>query len=110
MMNLLLWAMLGSTVCWFASYIIGGQRERTLMANVVIGIIGAISGEFVMLMTNAISGAGLSTFNVYSFIAAIIGMFILLLILQYSCINNGINPRLRQYRLKYAYRKAHKNY
>jgi uncharacterized membrane protein YeaQ/YmgE (transglycosylase-associated protein family) len=80
-MNLLLWALLGAVAGWIASFVIGG---RGWLTNTIIGVIGAISGGFVM---NAFGKTGITGFNVYSLIIAIIGAIVLLLILprRYGC-------------------------
>ena len=80
-MTLLLWALLGAVAGFIASFIIQGRGWFT---NTIIGVIGAILGGFVM---NALGKTGITGFNVYSIIIAVIGAVILLLILprRYAC-------------------------
>lgn len=46
-----------------------------LFLNIVIGIVGAFIGGFIM---NLIGGSGVTGFNLYSFVVAIIGSIVLL--------------------------------
>jgi uncharacterized membrane protein YeaQ/YmgE (transglycosylase-associated protein family) len=74
-MSLFLWALLGAAAGWIASFITGG---RGWMANTIIGVLGAILGGAVM---NDIGITGITGFNIYSLIIAVIGAIVLLLVL-----------------------------
>jgi len=74
-MSLLLWVLLGAVAGWIASFIIEG---RGWMSNTIIGIIGAILGGFAM---NIFGKTGITGFNIYSLIIAVIGAIVLLIIL-----------------------------
>ena len=75
-MNLLLWALLGAVAGWIASFVMAGRRGW--IANTIIGMIGAILGGFVM---NFFGKTGITGFNIYSLIIAVIGAIALLALL-----------------------------
>jgi uncharacterized membrane protein YeaQ/YmgE (transglycosylase-associated protein family) len=55
----------------------GRNASMGLLANIVVGILGAIIGGFVM---NAIGASPATGFNIYSLLVAILGAVILLFI------------------------------
>jgi len=75
--NLIFWIVLGALAGWIASMITGRDAQMGAGANIVVGIIGALLGGFIM---NALGGAGVSGFNLYSILVAIGGAVVLLLI------------------------------
>jgi len=77
--NLVFWIVLGALAGWIASMITGRDAQMGAGANIVVGIIGALLGGFIM---NALGGAGVSGFNLYSVLVAIGGAIVLLLIVS----------------------------
>ena len=78
-MGLLLWIIFGALVGWIASIIMGTNKEQGGLANIGIGIVGAIIGGFVarLLGYNGVTG-----FNMLSFIIALVGSIILITIVR----------------------------
>lgn len=78
-MGLLLWIIFGALVGWIASIIMGTNKEQGGLANIGIGIVGAIIGGFVarLLGYNGVAG-----FNVLSFIIALVGSILLIMIVR----------------------------
>jgi uncharacterized membrane protein YeaQ/YmgE (transglycosylase-associated protein family) len=74
-MNLLIWLVFGALVGWSASMIMGTDERQGSIGNIVVGIIGAFLGGFVM---NLIGQPGVSGFNFYSTFVAILGAVVLL--------------------------------
>ncbi len=74
-MSFLIWIVFGALVGWIASMIMGTNAQQGALANIVVGILGAFIGGFVM---NAFGQSGVSGFNIYSTIVAILGAVILL--------------------------------
>jgi uncharacterized membrane protein YeaQ/YmgE (transglycosylase-associated protein family) len=72
-MGLIAFIVLGAIAGWIASLIMG-TREGLLL-DIIIGIVGAFIGG---LLFNAFGNVGVTGFNVYSLIVAIIGAIILL--------------------------------
>ena len=76
-MGILLWIILGAVVGWIASMIVG-TREG-LILDIVVGIVGAVIGGWVM---GFFGYNGVSGFNLYSFVVALLGAVILLAIVK----------------------------
>src|SRR5919108_3879949 len=68
--NLLIWILLGALAGWIASIIMGRNAQMGALANIVVGIVGALIGGFLM---NALGAPGVTGFNFYSVLVAIGG-------------------------------------
>ena len=75
-MNFILWIIFGAIAGWIASIIMGRNAQMGALANIVVGIVGALIGGF--LMNNVFGAPGVSGFNLTSLIVAILGAVILL--------------------------------
>ena len=75
-MNWLVWIIFGALAGWIASMIMGKNAQMGALANIVVGIVGALIGGF--LMTNVFGAQGVTGFNITSLIVAIIGAIVLL--------------------------------
>ena len=73
--DLIFWIVLGALAGWIASMIMGRNAQMGAGANIIVGIIGAIIGGFVM---NAVGSPGVTGFNLYSILVAIGGAVVLL--------------------------------
>ena len=71
------WIVLGGLAGWVASMIAGTNGRQGLLGNIVAGIIGAFVGGFVF---NLFGGSGVTGFNIWSFIVAVVGAVIVLAI------------------------------
>ena len=69
-MNLILWVVMGALAGWVASLIMKTNAEQGWFMNIVLGIIGAFVGGFVVSLFGA---EGVSGFNLYSILVAIAG-------------------------------------
>ena len=67
--------LFGGIVGWIASMIMGTDAEQGLLGNIIVGIVGAVLGGFIM---NAFGQAGTTGLNLYSFIVSIFGAIVLL--------------------------------
>ena len=79
MVNIILWIVLGAFVGWVASIIMKTDAEQGPLMNIIVGIIGAVIGGVVM---NMLGQGGVSGFNLYSFIVALLGAVILIAIVK----------------------------
>ncbi|OHA59434.1 MAG: hypothetical protein A2589_01020 [Candidatus Vogelbacteria bacterium RIFOXYD1_FULL_46_19] len=79
LLNLILWIVFGALVGWIASIIMKTNDEQGSILNIVVGVIGALIGGFVMDFFGASDVTG---FNLYSFLVALLGAVILLAIVK----------------------------
>lgn len=78
-MGYIAWLILGALSGWIASMIMKKDSEMGAFANIIVGIVGAFIGGFVF---NLIGASGVTGFNIWSVIVAVIGACILLLIVN----------------------------
>lgn len=78
-MGIIAWIVLGALAGWIASKIMGTDAEQGWLANIVVGIVGALIGGFVF---NLLGGSGVTGFNIWSLLVATLGSLILLSILK----------------------------
>lgn len=74
-MDILLWIVFGAIVGWIASMIVGTDAQQGTLGNIIVGIVGAVLGGFIM---NAFGQSGVTGFNFYSFFVSILGSIVLL--------------------------------
>jgi uncharacterized membrane protein YeaQ/YmgE (transglycosylase-associated protein family) len=76
-MNFLVWIIFGALAGWIASIIMGKNKKMGAIANIVVGIIGAFLGGFIMDFFGA---QGVTGFNFTSLFVAIVGAVVLLFV------------------------------
>jgi len=74
-MGIIAWIIFGALAGWIASIITGRNSQMGCIANIVVGVIGAFIGGFIM---SFFGGSGITGFNLYSFIVAVLGAVVLL--------------------------------
>lgn len=77
LVTIILWIVLGGLAGWIASMIMGRNAQMGIIANIIVGIIGAFLGGLLM---NLIGTSGVTGFNLWSLLVAILGAVILLFI------------------------------
>jgi uncharacterized membrane protein YeaQ/YmgE (transglycosylase-associated protein family) len=88
-MGILLWIVFGALVGWIASKIMGTDESQGGLANIVVGIIGAVIGGFI---AELIGLEGVTGFNLGSFAIALVGAMLLIGLLKVlSGRRTGIN-------------------
>jgi uncharacterized membrane protein YeaQ/YmgE (transglycosylase-associated protein family) len=75
-MSIIGWLILGLIAGFVASKIVNAQRQGIVL-DIVLGIIGALVGG---LIFDAAGGVGLTGFNAWSLLVAIIGSIIVLVL------------------------------
>ncbi len=78
-MGIIGWIIIGALAGWIASMITGNNRRMGGGMNILVGIIGGFVGGLVM---NLLGGFGVTGFNLWSLLVAILGAIILLLIVN----------------------------
>ena len=74
-MDWLAWIVLGGFAGWFASILTKNNARMGIIANIIVGIIGAFAGTFLL---NLIGVQGMTGFNFYTFLVAVGGASVLL--------------------------------
>lgn len=78
-MSLITWIIFGGIVGWIASMIMGKNHSMGVLANVIVGIIGAMVGGAIAGMMGL---EGVSGFNMSSFIVAMAGSILLIAVIN----------------------------
>jgi uncharacterized membrane protein YeaQ/YmgE (transglycosylase-associated protein family) len=76
-MGIILWIIFGALAGWLASMIAGTNEQQGALANIVVGIVGAMIGGFV---ANLFGFEGVTGFNIWSLLIAVGGAALLLMI------------------------------
>lgn len=78
-MGILSWILMGALAGWLASKITGNDASMGWVSNIIVGIIGAVIGGFVMTL---IGRTGVDGFNLPSFLVATGGAVLLLAVVK----------------------------
>ena len=78
-MSILVWIIFGALAGWVGSIIMVTDGQQGLFLNIVVGIIGSSLGGYIM---HYLGKGGVSGFNLYSFMVAVIGAVVLLALLK----------------------------
>ncbi len=79
-MNLLLWIVFGAIAGWIASLVMHTNAQQGAVGNILVGIIGAVLGGWAMSLFGA---RGVTGFNLYSLLVAVLGSIILLFLVRF---------------------------
>jgi uncharacterized membrane protein YeaQ/YmgE (transglycosylase-associated protein family) len=75
-MSILGWIVLGLIAGWIANKIVNREGEGFFL-DIVLGIVGALVGGLIFA---ALGGSGVTGFNLYSMVVAIIGAIVVLVV------------------------------
>lgn len=78
-MGTLSWIIVGALAGWIASMMTGNNRSMGLIANIIVGIIGAYIGGFVLRYFGV---SGVTGFNLWSIGVSVLGAIILLFVIN----------------------------
>lgn len=78
-MGILAWIILGGVAGWLASLIMKTDASQGVLLNIVVGIVGAFVGGFAFSL---LGGEGVTGFNLYSLLVALVGAVIFLWIVK----------------------------
>lgn len=76
-MGIILWIIFGALAGWIASVVMKTDSSQGTSMDIIMGIVGAVVGGFLMGMMGQ---SGVSGFNLYSLIVAVIGACVVIFI------------------------------
>ncbi|NTU46640.1 GlsB/YeaQ/YmgE family stress response membrane protein [Candidatus Roizmanbacteria bacterium] len=74
-MNIILWIILGLLAGWIASIIMKTDSRQGPITDIILGIIGAFLGGFIVSL---FGGSGVNGFNLYSLFISVLGAIIVI--------------------------------
>ncbi len=74
-MGLLSWIVFGALAGWVASLLLGRGHRMGCLANVIVGVVGAVVGGLLM---NLLGSYGVTGFDLRSFGVAVLGAIVFL--------------------------------
>lgn len=78
-MGIIAWIVLGALAGWIASKIAGTDEQQGWVANIVVGMVGAMLGGFIF---DLLGGSGVTGFNLWSLLVAVLGALVFIAILR----------------------------
>jgi uncharacterized membrane protein YeaQ/YmgE (transglycosylase-associated protein family) len=76
--DVIAWIIMGALVGWIASMIMGTNARQGAIGNVVVGIIGAFLGGFIVNLFGSSGASATDAFSWRSFFVALLGAIVLL--------------------------------
>lgn len=80
--SLLAWLIIGGVAGWLASMVMKTDSQQGTVLDIVVGIVGAFIGGFLLDVFDLTGGQTISGFNIPSLITAFIGAVVLIGILK----------------------------
>ncbi|MEI7604148.1 MAG: GlsB/YeaQ/YmgE family stress response membrane protein [bacterium] len=84
-MSIVIWLLVGGIAGWIASIITNDSHDMGIIANIIVGIIGAfIGGTIVQFIQSGVFefSSAFTGFNLSSILISVVGAVVLLLILK----------------------------
>lgn len=78
-MGIISWIIFGAFVGWVASLIMKTDAEQGACMNVIVGIVGATLGGWIMSLFGY---GGVDEFSIYSFLVALLGAVVLIALVK----------------------------
>ena len=80
MINILIWVIIGGIIGWLASMVMKTDKQQGIILNVVVGIIGALLGGFLIAPLFGSGTINRGDFSIPGLLASFLGAVILLAI------------------------------
>jgi len=81
-MNFIIWIIVGGLLGWIASLIMKTDAQQGMFLNVVVGIVGALLGGWLISPLVGVGTINQNAFNLGSLLVSLIGAIILLAIVN----------------------------
>jgi len=81
-MNFIIWLIVGGLIGWVASMIMRTDAQQGVVLNVIVGIVGAFLGGWLIAPMIGSGTINSNDFSIYGLISSLIGAIILLAIVN----------------------------
>jgi uncharacterized membrane protein YeaQ/YmgE (transglycosylase-associated protein family) len=81
-MNIIIWLVVGGILGWVASLVMKTDAQQGIILNVVVGIIGAVLGGFIIAPMVGTGTINTNDFSVAGLLVSFLGAIILLAIVN----------------------------
>jgi uncharacterized membrane protein YeaQ/YmgE (transglycosylase-associated protein family) len=81
-MNIVIWLVIGGLIGWIASVIMRTDGQQGILLNVLVGVVGAVLGGWLLSPLVGVSTINQSNFNVAGLLVSLVGAVILLAIVN----------------------------
>lgn len=81
-MNLIIWLVVGGVIGWLASLIMRTDAQQGILLNVVVGIVGAMLGGWLISPLLGVGTINQNTFSIGALVVSLVGAVILLAIVN----------------------------
>lgn len=82
LINLIVWLLVGGILGWIASLIMGTDRQQGLVLNIIVGIIGALLGGWLIAPLVGTGTINQGDFSIGSLLVSLVGAVVLLAIVN----------------------------
>ncbi|RPH45446.1 MAG: GlsB/YeaQ/YmgE family stress response membrane protein [Burkholderiales bacterium] len=81
-MNLIIWLVVGGVIGWIASMIMRTDAQQGVLLNVVVGIVGAMLGGWLISPLLGVGTINQDNFSIGAMVVSLVGAVILLAIVN----------------------------
>jgi uncharacterized membrane protein YeaQ/YmgE (transglycosylase-associated protein family) len=81
-MNIIVWLLVGGLIGWAASVLMGTNNQQGIVLNVVVGIVGAVLGSWLLSGFFGSSTINQGNFSMSGVVVSLLGAVILLALLK----------------------------
>jgi uncharacterized membrane protein YeaQ/YmgE (transglycosylase-associated protein family) len=81
-MNIIIWLVVGGLIGWLASKVMNTDSQQGIVLNVVVGIVGAVLGGWVLSPVLGISTINQNNFSIPGLLVSLAGAVALLAIVK----------------------------
>jgi uncharacterized membrane protein YeaQ/YmgE (transglycosylase-associated protein family) len=82
-MNLIVWLLIGGLIGWVASIFMGTDGRQGIILNVVVGVVGAALGGWLLSNVFGSSTINQGNFSISALVVSFLGAVILLAIVKF---------------------------
>jgi uncharacterized membrane protein YeaQ/YmgE (transglycosylase-associated protein family) len=81
-MNIIVWLVVGGLIGWVASILMGTDGRQGIVLNVVVGIVGAVLGGWLLSSVFGAGSINQGDFSVAGLVVSLLGAIILLFLVR----------------------------